>query len=106
MNGRVYDAISAIGERRFVGGIRAQPLPGLKGEIVEIGAGTGASFPYYDPSVHLLALEPDRSMLARAKERAKSALRGLRYCTLTIACSTTCWPAAPSTSSPRSFFAA
>ena len=73
MNGRVYDAITAIGERRFVGGIRAQLLPGLKGEIVEIGTGTGASSPYYDPSAHVLALEPDRSMLARARERAKSA---------------------------------
>jgi predicted RNA methylase len=73
MFGWVYETITAIGERKFLGAIREELLSPLEGEIVEIGAGTGASFPYYKPSTHVLAIEPDPSMLAGARKRAKSA---------------------------------
>ena len=73
MNGWLYDAITLWSERRIVGPIRTRLLSQLEGAIVEIGAGTGASFWYYGSSAHVRAIEPDASMLARAEKRAMSA---------------------------------
>jgi len=73
MNGRFYDAITAIAERRVLGVIRAVLISPLRGSIFEIGAGTGASFSYYDASTHVLAIEPDPSMFKRAEQRAAEA---------------------------------
>lgn len=73
MNGWFYDAVNSVAERNLLAPIRAKLLPQLEGEILEIGAGTGASFPYYGPSARVRAIEPDPSMLSRAKSRAKSA---------------------------------
>ncbi|MGH7707415.1 MAG: class I SAM-dependent methyltransferase [Vulcanimicrobiaceae bacterium] len=41
----------------------------MRGSIVEVGAGTGADFPYFPSCVHVLAIEPNRSMMARAQAR-------------------------------------
>ena len=73
MNGLLYDAVNAIAERRVRGAIRSALIPPLRGCVIEVGAGTGASFPYYDPSVHVLVIEPDRSMAKRAEMRAAQA---------------------------------
>ncbi|HKU66806.1 MAG TPA: class I SAM-dependent methyltransferase [Candidatus Baltobacteraceae bacterium] len=70
MNGWLYDAIVSIGERGFLGAIRGELLSSISGEIVELGAGTGLTFAYYGSQAHVRAIEPDRSMLARAKGRA------------------------------------
>jgi ubiquinone/menaquinone biosynthesis C-methylase UbiE len=40
------------------------------GRVLEIGAGTGLSFPYYPRDVELVATEPDPYMLRRARRRA------------------------------------
>ena len=69
----MYDAVNGIAERRFLGAIRAALLSPLRGWTIEVGAGTGASFPYYDASVRVLAIEPDRSMARRAELRASQA---------------------------------
>lgn len=50
--------------------IRAELLPQLRGEIIDLGAGTGLSFPYYNAFAHVLAVEPDLSVAARAQQRA------------------------------------
>jgi SAM-dependent methyltransferase len=46
---------------------------GLRGRVLEIGAGTGAMFRHYGPDVDLVALEPDASFLELARPKAKSA---------------------------------
>ncbi|MDE2572779.1 MAG: class I SAM-dependent methyltransferase [bacterium] len=73
MNGRVYDLLSALAERRVLGPLRERLLGGLSGEVVEIGAGTGASFRYYPAEARVRAIEPDPAMMAQARERAATA---------------------------------
>ena len=73
MNGRLYDLFTAIAERKVLGELRASLISPLRGSIVEVGAGTGASFPYYPSSARVLAVEPDPSMFKRAERRAPEA---------------------------------
>jgi ubiquinone/menaquinone biosynthesis C-methylase UbiE len=70
VNGWLYDAIAGVAERKFLSKIRAGLISQIRGEVVEIGAGTGASFPYYHASTRVLAIEPNASMAARAHRRA------------------------------------
>lgn len=42
---------------------------GAEGRVLEIGAGTGHSFPYYEKAREVVATEPDRFMLAQARRR-------------------------------------
>ena len=51
--------------------IRREVVGGAKGRVLEIGAGTGASFPYYGNEVtEVAAIEPDPFMLPKARARA------------------------------------
>jgi SAM-dependent methyltransferase len=43
----------------------------LRGRIVEIGAGTGAMFPYYGSEAEVIALEPDAAFAALARSVVK-----------------------------------
>jgi ubiquinone/menaquinone biosynthesis C-methylase UbiE len=70
MNHRLYDTVTAIAERAILGQIRRRLLNPLGGHIVEIGAGSGASFAYYTAHAAVRAFEPDASMLAGARKRA------------------------------------
>jgi phosphatidylethanolamine/phosphatidyl-N-methylethanolamine N-methyltransferase len=40
-------------------------------QILEVGVGTGASFPYYPPDVQVTAIDLSSSMLARARKKAR-----------------------------------
>jgi len=42
---------------------------GAEGRVLEIGAGTGHSFPYYEKAREVVATEPDPFMLAQARKR-------------------------------------
>jgi ubiquinone/menaquinone biosynthesis C-methylase UbiE len=42
---------------------------GAEGRVLEIGAGTGHSFPYYEKASEVVATEPDPFMLAQARKR-------------------------------------
>ncbi len=50
---------------------REEIVGGANGRVLEIGCGTGASFPYYRDAVsELIATDPDPYMLERARKRA------------------------------------
>lgn len=66
-----YDRALAPFEKRFLENWRRETLSHLpeNAEILEIGAGTGANFPFYPPSKHAVAGEISRKMLERAREK-------------------------------------
>jgi ubiquinone/menaquinone biosynthesis C-methylase UbiE len=73
----IYDRMMASQEKRFFGAVRREMLADLSGDVLEIGAGTGANFRHYPESARVVATEPDPFMLERARERvagAKSAI--------------------------------
>jgi SAM-dependent methyltransferase len=54
--------------------LRRRLLVGLRGRVIEVGAGAGRAFEHYPPEVErVLAVEPDPTARARAGERAGSA---------------------------------
>ena len=63
-----YDLITKPGEKRL-GKLRRELLADLRGDVLEIGAGTGANFEHYPQGVRVVALEPDPHMLKRAQKR-------------------------------------
>ena len=67
-----YALQSRMAERR-IAPWRRELLAGRRGDVVEIGAGTGANFAHYPPEARVVALEPDPHML----QRARSALDAL-----------------------------
>ena len=54
--------------------LRRRLLTGLRGRVLEVGAGDGRSFEHYPPTVErLLAVEPDATARGAAVERARDA---------------------------------
>jgi ubiquinone/menaquinone biosynthesis C-methylase UbiE len=53
--------------------IRQQIIPLAQGTVLELGAGSGAHFPHYEPArvSKLYALEPNRGMIRLAERRLK-----------------------------------
>ncbi len=70
---RIYDPFMAAAERKKLSAWRKRLLAPLRGNILEVGAGTGVNFPFYGPQAKVLAVDPSREMLAFA-ERKKAAL--------------------------------
>jgi ubiquinone/menaquinone biosynthesis C-methylase UbiE len=58
--------------------LRTSLVGDLEGDILEIGAGTGATFPYYKPKAQVTAIEPQDALRAEAEEAAKSAEAEIR----------------------------
>jgi ubiquinone/menaquinone biosynthesis C-methylase UbiE len=75
---RIYPClVNWLGNPRPVRKLRQHIIPLAQGVVLEIGVGSGANFPYYDPAkVRLLyALEPNPGMLRLAEvERRETAL--------------------------------
>ncbi|HEX8994904.1 MAG TPA: class I SAM-dependent methyltransferase [Ktedonobacterales bacterium] len=73
---RMFDrmASSAPGQKEF-GELRRETAGRARGVILEVGAGGGYNFAYYDPALagRVEATEPDETMLAYARERAARA---------------------------------
>lgn len=66
----IYDKMLASAEKKFLGAIRKEMLKDVSGDVLEVGAGTGANFQYYRNGAHVVAIEPDPYMLERARKRA------------------------------------
>ncbi|HEY8746225.1 MAG TPA: class I SAM-dependent methyltransferase [Chloroflexota bacterium] len=67
----LYDPINRLGERKVMQSLRERTAGAPSGRVLEIGAGTGANFPYYQSVEHLVASDPDPFMLRRAQKRAR-----------------------------------
>jgi ubiquinone/menaquinone biosynthesis C-methylase UbiE len=70
----IYDPFMQKSEEACLASWRADLLADAAGDVLEIGAGTGANVPFYPPAVERLVLtEPDASMLARLSRRLPAA---------------------------------
>ncbi|MEE8346996.1 MAG: class I SAM-dependent methyltransferase [Dehalococcoidia bacterium] len=68
----VYDRLIASAERSYMKAVREEIAGGAKGRVLEVGAGTGANFAYYnDHAEEIIATEPDHYMFERARRRAE-----------------------------------
>ncbi len=65
-----YDFLTGPTERKILGPIRTTLIGQTTGRVLEVGAGTGANFPYYRQADEIVATEPDPFMLTRARKRA------------------------------------
>jgi SAM-dependent methyltransferase len=67
----LYDPVTRPFERR-IAEHREYLTNGMTGNVLDLGAGTGANFPYFaDADASLHAVEPDPHMRKRAKKRAE-----------------------------------
>ena len=73
MIGWLYDFMARRAEARGLGELRHTLLGDLEGDVLEIGAGTGASLPHYERAARVVALEPDPSMAKRLPEKVAAA---------------------------------
>ncbi|MFC2947052.1 class I SAM-dependent methyltransferase [Virgibacillus sediminis] len=69
----VYDPLMSPLEKKYIGGLRRKLISGQTGNILEVGAGTGLNFPYYDQAEKVVAVEPDSSMREKSLARAQEA---------------------------------
>ena len=60
------------------GELRTALVSDIQGEILEIGAGTGAMFPYYGPHAIVTAIEPNEEFRGAAEESAGEAKAVIR----------------------------
>lgn len=69
----LYDTLMGPLEKKWIARVRKNIVSGLEGNILEIGAGTGANFQYYssDKVAAVTTIEPNPYMIEQAKEKAK-----------------------------------
>lgn len=63
---KAYDPVMAQLEQSMLRELRRTLLGHARGRVLEIGAGTGANFPFYPLSAQVLATEPSAAMCKRA----------------------------------------
>ena len=68
-----YDRLSRAEERRGMGDWRQRTVGDVKGNVLEIGVGTGLNLSHYKSIEKLTALEPDPYMRQRLEARLKAA---------------------------------
>lgn len=74
---RLYDPVMRPAERTVLTEHRRYLVDGISGAVLDLGAGTGAMFPYFkeatadSANVTLYAVEPDPHMRRQADERAR-----------------------------------
>jgi SAM-dependent methyltransferase len=67
----VYDPLSKRWEEKHGAEIKRGLLAKTRGRVLEVGIGTGLSFPHYPPVDELVGVEPSEPMLRRARRRAE-----------------------------------
>ncbi|KWX04799.1 hypothetical protein TH66_06450 [Carbonactinospora thermoautotrophica] len=70
---RYYDRITQVAERRWLGAVRDRLVGELGGQVLEIGAGTGANLAHYRGAARVVAAEPDRAMRHYLRQRLDQA---------------------------------
>jgi Methyltransferase domain len=71
---RVYEQVARTAERRGDAEHRRKLLADLNGRVIEVGAGSGASFAHYPSTVsEVIAVEPERYLRERAQRAAMQA---------------------------------
>ena len=71
---RLYTWLSRGAERAGAAEHRDENLAGLRGRVIEIGAGNGLNFTHYPPEVEeVVAVEPEPYLRARAQAAAEQA---------------------------------
>ena len=69
---RMYERISEESDRRGTAEHRARALTGLKGRVIEVGAGNGRNFAHYPAAVtEVVAVEPEDRLRALAERAAR-----------------------------------
>jgi ubiquinone/menaquinone biosynthesis C-methylase UbiE len=68
-----YDPVTRALERAVLGERRARLLSDLEGEVLDVGAGTGANLPYLRRASRVVAAEPDTAMRRRLAARVPQA---------------------------------
>lgn len=58
--------------------LRTSLVGDLEGDILEIGTGTGATFPYYKQNARVTAIEPNNEFRVAAEDAAKSGVADIR----------------------------
>ena len=76
--------VDTLGDPPPIRTIRAQIIPLAEGNVLEIGVGSGANFPHYDPRQvgKLYALEPNAGMIRRAKIKERRTDLQIEYLAL------------------------
>ncbi len=65
----LYDPLNSIGERTWMGRAREQLVGPATGQILEIGAGTGANLSHYEQAERVVLTEPDVEMRERLRSK-------------------------------------
>jgi ubiquinone/menaquinone biosynthesis C-methylase UbiE len=68
-----YDRMSRSAEQGWLGELRARLLRPLRGDVLEIGAGTGLNLPHYRDAATVVLTEPDSAMRRRLASRLPTA---------------------------------
>lgn len=69
----LYDAVMGAAEVGPLARWRRSIVRPARGRVLEIGAGTGLDFRYYQPGVTVVGIDVDAGMLARARGRTAAA---------------------------------
>jgi ubiquinone/menaquinone biosynthesis C-methylase UbiE len=70
---RMYDRLAVSVEKKGAAEHRREALAGLRGRVIEVGAGNGLNFQHYPATVtEVVAVEPEPFLRARAEEVAKT----------------------------------
>jgi ubiquinone/menaquinone biosynthesis C-methylase UbiE len=72
-----YDRAMAPLEKLWLRRMRSQLVPDVRGQVLEIGVGTGANLLFYHASVSLTAVDESADMLTIAARRASVLDRGV-----------------------------
>jgi ubiquinone/menaquinone biosynthesis C-methylase UbiE len=73
----LYDRFLGKAEAGKLGRLRSDLIAPLRGDIVDVGAGTGINLVYYDHGVEPVMVEPDRFMASQLLARANKLERSV-----------------------------